>query len=741
LTTSAVAFGSTPTPAVPLHFVTPVWGAEYTQMFLDVALPTLLSPANIPAVPNLAQCVYRIYTTQSDETVIRRSDPYNRLSSLIPVVIVRIAKLSENRYLTSSECYRESLLAASREGAAVFTAVPDVAYADGGLASIIRLLRVGKRAVLVMGLRAVKETFVPELKSRFARDRCISVPPGELARLVVTYPHPITESHLHDGDTPDFHPSVVCWKVGDEGFLLHSFHLHPIAFRPPAGSTTFTGTIDDDLVQAAGFHDHEIHIVTDSDEFLCVEVSNRSKTVPTPPRRGSLEVVSWMIGATSTFHRSMVRRALRVHVGGTSDEAWRRAEAHARETVERLLSAYDRHTNPRQVDIPLHFVTPVWGEEYTRTFLEVTLPSLLSPGNIPTVPNLRDCVYRIYTTPADAKVIRASAVYARLRTLISVDIVYLYRLDENKYVTSSECYRTAMRDAAFEHSAAVYLIPDMIIADGGIRSVIQLLRAGRRAVLVMGLRALKESLVPEVVAGFSSQDHICIPPRQLVRLGTKHLHPIVDNHTYDREATPFHPSVICWKVGEEGFLLHAFHLHPVAVYPAESGESFHGTIDDDLIQNAKFAPHQIHVVSDSDELTWFEISSGNQSVPIPTNKRLDEVVAWMQGATSRFHREIVLTPIRVHSGELSAPGWAETEQRGREVIELFLSAHARATFGWRARIKRMLLSLEQRALTRVDRTQRQPNVSLEAHFTHLVAVGVLASLQVARAVHRRLRID
>jgi len=737
--TSPVGFGSTPTSDVPVHFVTPVWGAEYTQVFLEVALPTLLSPGNIPAVPNLSQCVYKIYTTSDDEDVIRRSDAYARLSSLVAVEIARIARVDENSYLTSSDCYRESVITASRARAVVFTALPDVVFADGGLASIVRLVGANKRAILVMGLRAVKEALVPDLRIRFARDGCISVSSRELARLVTRYPHPINESHLYDGDSPAFHPSVLGWKVGDEGFLLHSFHLHPIALRPRAGAANFTGTIDDDLVQTSGFRDSEIHVVTDSNEFLCIEVSDRSKTVPVPPRKSRVEVVSWMSGATSAFHRSLVQQALRVHCTDASGEAWRDAEARARLVVENLLAAYERHTNPRQADVPLHLVTPVWGEKYTQTFLEVTLPTLLSPGNIPSVPNLADCVYRIYTTPADAKVIVASAAYARLRALVQVDIVYLRGLGENKYLTSSECYRVAARDAAFEHSAALFLIPDMVFADGGLSSIVRLLRGGRRAVLVMGLRALKESLVPQVVAGYSREDCICIPPRELVRLGIKHIHPIVESHTYDREEAPFHPSVICWKVKEEGFLLHAFHLHPVAIYPTGTGTDFRGTIDDDLVQAAGFSSDEVHIVTDSDELVWFEISSRDQIVPIPTNKSLGQIVGWMGGATSRYHRELVLTPIRVHSGEPSGPPWVKAEKRGQDVVKSFLSAYVRADTAPVARLKRWVRRLEQRALTRVDLTRGQPSSTLEARVKHLVAVSILISLRTIRAISRWFR--
>ena len=31
----------------------------------------------------------------------------------------------------------------------------------------------------------------------------------------------------------------------------------------------------------------------------------------------------------------------------------------------------------------LYFMTPVWGEAYTKLFLDIVIPSQLAPGNLP----------------------------------------------------------------------------------------------------------------------------------------------------------------------------------------------------------------------------------------------------------------------------------------------------------------------------------------------------------------------
>jgi hypothetical protein len=302
--------------------------------------PSLLSPGNLPSVSNLRECVYKIYTTQRDAEAIKCSGAYAQLSALLPVDFRYIEKLDDGKDVISSDCYREAVSEAAAKHAAVFTAVPDVVFADGGLTSITRLLSQGKKAILIMGLRAVKESLVPELHARFQRGGCICIQPRKLAELACRHVHPITECHMYDGDTKDFHPSVLCWRVKDEGFLLHSFHLHPVAICPPPG-IRFSRTIDDDLMQAAAFSDEDIYVLSNSDEFLCIELSDRSYSFSMLPREQSIEeLVVWMSYSTSRCHRHNLLTVIRVAAGDTSGPEWSQAERRASEVVSRILEAF-----------------------------------------------------------------------------------------------------------------------------------------------------------------------------------------------------------------------------------------------------------------------------------------------------------------------------------------------------------------------------------------------------------------
>src|SRR5689334_12768298 len=81
------------TPAVPegrappkwIKVLEPVWGYEFTRQFLDVSLPTLLAPGNLPALAKTLPTEFVFLTGRRGEPMIRESAGYRRLSTICPV--------------------------------------------------------------------------------------------------------------------------------------------------------------------------------------------------------------------------------------------------------------------------------------------------------------------------------------------------------------------------------------------------------------------------------------------------------------------------------------------------------------------------------------------------------------------------------------------------------------------------------------------------------------------------------
>jgi len=62
----------------------PVWGYDFTQQFLNVSLPTLLAPGNLPALAKTLPTEFIFLTGRRDEAMIRESAGYRRLSTICP---------------------------------------------------------------------------------------------------------------------------------------------------------------------------------------------------------------------------------------------------------------------------------------------------------------------------------------------------------------------------------------------------------------------------------------------------------------------------------------------------------------------------------------------------------------------------------------------------------------------------------------------------------------------------------
>jgi hypothetical protein len=320
-----------------------------------------------------------------------------------------------------------------------------------------------------------------------------------------------------------------------------------------------------------------------------------------------------------------------------------------------------------------HLVTPVWGADFTRTFLDVTLPCLLSPGNIPALPP-GSCVYKIFTSDDDRARIVESPAFRTLSSLATVELRTLEQRDDNPYVQSSNCYRAATREASDAGAAIIYLIPDMIFADGGLAAIARFLGQGKRAVLVAGLRTVKESIVPEVLARFRAGGAITVPPRPLVGLAMRHMHPVMQHHMYDEESAGFNPSFFCWRVPEQGFVVHCAHLQPVAVDLRGQRATSYGTIDDDLLFDLGLRPDELAYAEDSDDLLWFELSPRGRIIEPPSGRRLWEILRWLNGATYPHQRDYLRRTLRIRATDATSAEWRAAEARGARVVDAILSA-------------------------------------------------------------------
>ncbi|MDQ2104243.1 LbetaH domain-containing protein [Azospirillum isscasi] len=316
---------------------------------------------------------------------------------------------------------------------------------------------------------------------------------------------------------------------------------------------------------------------------------------------------------------------------------------------------------------PFHFIMVVWGERFTRFFLDVALPSQLASDGLPAMRHLDNAVYRIFTTESDAAVMTADPAFDRLSALMRVEFTVVEPgaealLSADRYATMTAFHRRAVAEASVDGAYLVFLAPDAIFSAGTFAHVEARAALGDELVMIGGPRTVIEDAVPVVFARFRQPDGtISIPPRDLVRLMIDHPHPISKSL---RWGTPgfccAEASHLYWFASDNAaFVAHCWHLHPILVRSRPGSSAFSETIDGDYVLRTVQAPERIHVIQSSDEACVLEFSRRDHwaevaGTPLPFS--LERTLEWAAQRTNRFHRRFFDQPIlfRAHGASEEA---------------------------------------------------------------------------------------
>ena len=281
----------------------------------------------------------------------------------------------------------------------------------------------------------------------------------------------------------------------------------------------------------------------------------------------------------------------------------------------------------------LDIINLVYGEEYTRYFVDISLPSQLSAGNIPSLRERAESVYHIYTTVTDFPLIEASPALRLLSSLIKVNVVLItadefrdpeYRAQKNinVYNVLIDAHRHALNNTYNDH--IMILSPDIIISDGSLRNIEQRLDEGYEAVMTLAPRADKGKTLPQFQAMVTGNGDLTVSSRTLVDILIQHPHSVTQAlmHPVDWEVdvvTSWWPSIFIWQHPQIGLVCHSPHLHPIAIKRSAGNENFSGTIDNDYLMKFEPGSEKIYFPSSSDEILLIECSSVSyESVPMLT---------------------------------------------------------------------------------------------------------------------------
>lgn len=213
------------------------------------------------------------------------------------------------------------------------------------------------------------------------------------------------------------------------------------------------------------------------------------------------------------------------------------------------------HFSQRKQAKLFHIVTNVWGERHTELFLRMTLPNVLSAGNLPALAGMHRVRYRIYTTLVDQARIKASESGQRLARLVPLEFVTPLGERTPDVSFHVHWFHRAAAEAKREGAFAVFVPPDTLWSDGTFRRCGEIMADGFKAIATPFLQVVAETCLPEVVNKFGdeSDGSIRIPAAGLYEMGRRHLHPLtalgMPRSPHARPALELY-----WPVPGEGFV-------------------------------------------------------------------------------------------------------------------------------------------------------------------------------------------
>jgi hypothetical protein len=316
-----------------------------------------------------------------------------------------------------------------------------------------------------------------------------------------------------------------------------------------------------------------------------------------------------------------------------------------------------------------HFLTPVWGKAYTKTYLELVMPAQLSIGNLGAFAGDSWSRYVIYTTRADAETIKAAPAFQKLSAIIPAVIEIIDHEIVVPHDSMSICFRKGITGALAADAAVVFLTPDLIFADGSFAALKRLCESGRDVVFNPGIRTIKQGVTRALLSKYEADGVITVGPRDLMRVALDNIHPLSNSSWWEEGEGDLIPANLYWRVGSQGILSHCFHLHPLLVRAQRKNPIFFGTVDDDFVVAACPDASRDHVVEDSDEILMIEVSDAARFFMTGFRKgSIEDVSDWAEQFANERHRALFPIPVKMHAGVTDPAAWREAERRATPVV-------------------------------------------------------------------------
>jgi hypothetical protein len=324
---------------------------------------------------------------------------------------------------------------------------------------------------------------------------------------------------------------------------------------------------------------------------------------------------------------------------------------------------------------PFYLVLVVWGEQYRNYFLEYCLPSLLAPGNIPSLAGRRPAKYLLATTADDWRAMRDTTIFRELERYVAPVFIELPPCPPDRpYWLQNIFGHKLCCDLTFHDKAyRIFTSPDSVVSDGTIARLHELAACGVEVVFKLTVPAAETKALFRTFAEMgllpakSARDTgtpLVFSGRQLSAALLRSMHQM--SAVNEWEATHFcgYWSTPWWSVPNEdgivafGSFWDVLLIDYAAVKVHDSSILDHRGWDGDYILRTVGDLRTVYLVRDTDEINFAGWSSLPWT-PLPRipHGELGKGVAlrssFYRKELNSLHRRLAFFPTRIHAGPLT----------------------------------------------------------------------------------------
>lgn len=264
-----------------------VWGADFTDLFLELILPAYYSKNNLQALSTDWEIEFLIATDLRSEEEIRSSKIFATLSQIATFSFLRLHQdqLENHKYQVWSSMNEVMIKYCIQKKRVAVMGTPDFLISDGSLKNALDCLSdeiwIVKTPTHYRAIREkVKQATLPAYKKE---DGSFEISSYELAKYGYDFMHSHSSTQFITSKKQHECKSISFCKISDAVVVARAAHLHPFVIdcRVLCLNDSISNiSIDSGVSESFNCTKENIYLMSDSREFGGLELSPENMEVP-----------------------------------------------------------------------------------------------------------------------------------------------------------------------------------------------------------------------------------------------------------------------------------------------------------------------------------------------------------------------------------------------------------------------------------------------------------------------------